>query len=94
MRLETATPPPASGADKEGRRVPRALTGREKAAIVVRLLLNEGADVPIEDLPEELQVKLTQQMGQMGLVDRVTLDAVAREFSDALEGVGLSFPHG
>ncbi len=94
MRLESGTPPSAAGPADERRRVPRPLTGREKAAIVVRLLLNEGADIPLEDLPEELQVRLTQQMGQMGLVDRVTLDAVAREFSDALEGVGLSFPHG
>lgn len=75
-------------------RVPRSLTAREKAAIVVRLVISEGADIPLEDLPEDLQEKLTQQMGQMGLVDRITLDAVAAEFADALEGIGLAFPHG
>ena len=54
-----------------------SLSGKAKAAIVVRLLLNEGADIPIEELPDELQVELTQQMGKMRLVDRDTLHAVA-----------------
>ncbi|MEM7318070.1 MAG: FliG C-terminal domain-containing protein [Pseudomonadota bacterium] len=78
----------------EERRVPRLLSRREKAAVIVRLLLNEGADIPLEDLPDALQAKLTHQMGRMGLVDRVTLTAVANEFAEALEGIGLSFPHG
>lgn len=80
--------------DDAPRRVPRALTNLEKAAVVVRLLLTQGADIPLESLPEELQARLTKQMGKMGLVDRVTLDAVAEEFAEALEGIGLSFPHG
>ena len=46
-------------------------------------LLTEGADIPLEELPEDLQETLTHQMGRMGLVDRVTLASVAREFSDA-----------
>lgn len=74
--------------------IPRALSNRQKAAVVVRLLLNDGADIPLEDLPDDLQEKLTHQLGEMGLVDRVTLDAVAQEFAEALDGVGLSFPHG
>lgn len=74
-------------------RVPRQLSGRAKAAIVVRLLLNDGADIPLEDLPEELQTLLTEQMGAIGLVDRITLSAVAQEFAEALDGVGLSMPH-
>ncbi len=73
---------------------PVSLDGTAKAAIVVRLLLNEGADLPLEDLPEDLQARLTTQMGQMGLVDRHTLATVAHEFADALDGIGLSFPHG
>lgn len=74
--------------------VPRSLSRHQKAAIVVRLLLNEGAELPLEALPERLQERLIQQMGCMGLVDRVTLNSVAQEFSDALDGIGLSFPHG
>lgn len=87
----------ASVADTAGdapRVVVRALNNREKAAVVVRLLLNEGAEIPLEELPDDLQEKLTHQLGQMGLVDRMTLDAVAREFGDALDSVGLAFPHG
>ncbi|WP_254442493.1 flagellar motor switch protein FliG [Ruegeria arenilitoris] len=80
--------------DEPARVVPRALSNKEKAAVIVRLLLNEGADIPLEELPDALQEKLTHQLGRMGLVDRVTLAAVAGEFADALDSVGLSFPHG
>lgn len=81
-------------AEEPARVVPRTLSNREKAAVVVRLLLNEGAEIPLEELPDGLQEKLTYQLGRMGLVDRVTLAAVAKEFADALDCVGLSFPHG
>jgi len=86
--------PVVDGAEDTSRVVPRTLNGRQKAAVVVRLLLNEGADIPLEELPDDLQEKLTHQLGQMGLIDRVTLDAVAQEFGDALDSVGLAFPHG
>ena len=74
--------------------VPKDLSGQAKAAVIVRLLLNEGADVPIEELPDDLQARLTEQMGRMGLVDRVTLGSVVQEFADALDGIGLTFPNG
>ena len=61
---------------------------------MVRLLLNEGTDLPLEDLPEDLQEKLTQQMGRMGVIDRATLAAVIGEFAQALDGIGLTFPGG
>lgn len=73
---------------------PVALSRRAKAAIVVRLLLNEGADIPLEELPDEAQVALTHQMGAMRTVDRDTLDAVVEEFAAELEKIGLSFPAG
>lgn len=103
--LPMATPlagkPAASSATKPfapvpsgGVRVPRTLDNRAKAAIIVRLLLNEGADIPLEELPDDLQASLTQQMGRMGLVDRATLEAVVNEFAEALESVGLAFPKG
>ncbi|MCG7521317.1 flagellar motor switch protein FliG [Ruegeria sp. Ofav3-42] len=89
-----ASTPVTNAQDDAPRVVPRALSSRQKAAVVVRLLLNEGADIPLEELPDDLQEKLTHQLGQMGLVDRVTLDSVAQEFAEALDGIGLSFPHG
>jgi flagellar motor switch protein FliG len=73
---------------------PHRLSGRAKAAIVVRLLLNGGTDLPLEELPEALQEKLTQQMGRMGVIDRATLAAVIGEFAQALDGIGLTFPGG
>ena len=79
-------PRPGSGSMSAG------LSRRAKAAIVVRLLLNEGAEIPLEELPEELQVQLTQQMGSMRSVDRETVAAVVDEFADELERIGLSFP--
>lgn len=91
MGLGDFSPAPPAPALSGG--VPQ-LSGKAKAAIVVRLLLNEGADVPLEELPDDLQLELTQQMGKMRLVDRQTLHAVAAEFAEQLENVGLSFPNG
>ena len=70
------------------------LSRRAKAAIIVRLLLNDGADIPIEELPEELQAHLTKAMGSMRAVDRDTLQAVVDEFTQEVERIGLSFPGG
>lgn len=70
------------------------LSRRAKAAIVVRLLLNEGADIPLEELPEELQAHLTKAMGSMRVVDRDTLQEVVAEFAHEVERIGLSFPGG
>ncbi|ETX14695.1 flagellar motor switch protein FliG [Roseivivax halodurans JCM 10272] len=71
---------------------PAHLTRRAKAAIVVQFILNEGADVPLSDLPDEAQEALTMELGAMRYVDRTTLDAVIDEFTEELEAVGLSFP--
>ena len=68
------------------------LTGRQKAAIIVRLLLAHGAKLPIADLPEDLQTSLTEEIGQMKPIDRDTLHAVVDEFADRIESIGLSFP--
>ncbi len=73
---------------------PRVLNPREKAAVIVRLLLAEGADLPLSRLPDHLQASLTEQMGQMRLVDRQTLAQVVDDFVAELEQVGLSFPGG
>lgn len=88
---DLAVPPPPSLPSSGA---PPQLSGRAKAAIVVRLLLNQGTDIPLDDLPESLQLELTKQMGQMRLVDRQTLHSVAEEFAAQLENVGLSFPNG
>lgn len=88
-----APPRPAFATAPSGRRI-AALTGRQKAAILVRLLLVEGADVNLSALPETMQADLTEQMAAMRLVDRDTLMAVVEEFVETLDQVGLSFPDG
>lgn len=72
----------------------RPLTRRQKAAVIVRLLISRGVDLPLEELPDKLQISLTKEMGEIGLIDRATLHAVTSEFADELAGVGLAFPHG
>jgi flagellar motor switch protein FliG len=74
--------------------VQRGLSGREKAAVIVRLLLAEGAPISLSALPEHMQAALAEQIGQMRLVDRTTLSEVMDEFMTELEQVGLSFPGG
>ncbi|MGB7263589.1 MAG: FliG C-terminal domain-containing protein [Albidovulum sp.] len=73
---------------------PLRMSGRQKAAIIVRLLLNEGGTAPIMSLPDHMQAALTEQIGTMRSVDRHTLRAVVEEFITLLESVGLSFPGG
>ncbi len=70
------------------------LTPRQKAAVIVRHLLSDGATLPIATLPEHMQAALAEQMGKMRLIDRVTLDAVVNEFLSELEAVGLAFSGG
>ncbi|RBI67879.1 flagellar motor switch protein FliG [Roseovarius sp. TE539] len=70
------------------------LTRKQKAAVIVRFLLSEGADLPLSELPEPLQAELTAQMGAMRHIDRDTLGEVVSEFAAELEGMGLTFPHG
>jgi len=58
----------------------------------VQFILKEGADVPLTALPEDLQVQLTQLLGEMRYIDRTTMNAVISEFTEELDAVGLSFP--
>lgn len=88
----------ASGKDAGALPLPgpraNALTNRQKAAVIVRLLLAEGAPLPLSALPDDVQTALTEQIGTMRSVDRNTLSAVIEDFLAELEGIGLSFPGG
>lgn len=84
-----------SGNDSGARTlIPRTLSKKQKAAVVVRLLLSEGAELPLDTLEDRTQVELTAQMSRMRLIDRATLKSVVEEFADELEAVGLHFPSG
>jgi flagellar motor switch protein FliG len=73
---------------------PRPMSAREKAAVIVRLMLAEGTSLPLSSLPEHMQAAIAEQMSLMRLVDRGTLGLVVGEFLNELEQVGLSFPGG
>ena len=94
MTDQTSLPATAQPHPPKGTAAAARLTRRQKAAIVVRFLLNEGAEVPLGALPEDLQAVLTQQLGDMSLVDRQTLAQVVGEFVEELDGIGLAFPRG
>ncbi len=70
------------------------LTRRQKAAIIVRFLMNEGAEVAIDRFNDDMQADLAQMMASMRYVDRETLSEVLMEFAKELESIGLSFPKG
>ncbi|WP_138465390.1 flagellar motor switch protein FliG [Poseidonocella sp. HB161398] len=71
-----------------------ALTQQRKAAIIVRVLMQEGTELDLSDLPEHLQELLTHEMGAIRQIDHATLDEVVQEFLAELESVGMTFPGG
>lgn len=63
-----------------------------KAAMVVQLLLRNGGDLPLAQLPPAAQARLTRELGALNLVDKDTLKGVAIEFSRELSNVGMTAP--
>jgi flagellar motor switch protein FliG len=92
--LAQISTPQSFAPNKERRANRRSLTNREKAAVIVRLMLAKGSPIILSGLPEHIQASLAEQMSKMRLVDRRTLDRVVSEFVTELEEVGLSFPGG
>lgn len=70
----------------------KPLTRRRKAAVIVQMLLNDGGQLALSSLPESLQEVLAGELGDLRLVDRDTVNAVAAEFIAELEAVGLTAP--
>lgn len=68
------------------------LNQRQKAAIIVRLLLEDEEGVSLERLTSDSQTLLAEEMAGMEMIDRHTRDAVIEEFCDILEAVGVTFP--
>lgn len=69
-----------------------SLTPRQKAAVIVRLLLDDDEQVPLSALNGNMQALLTQEMAAMQVIDRGTRDAVIGEFCESLERIGVTFP--
>lgn len=70
------------------------LTQKQKAAVIVQLLLVNGADLDLADMPESMQEDLTFQLAGLRRVDGGTLQEVVEEFVREFEAGGLSFPNG
>lgn len=91
-------PPPLLGAQTASSPPARIrtdhLSGLQKAAIILRVLVAESVDLTLERMPTEQQALLAQTMAEMRLIDRATMNAVVSEFVDLLEQVGISFPDG
>jgi flagellar motor switch protein FliG len=90
---------PQLAAPPDGAPAPQSATDdgpsrRRKAAMVVQLLVSDGARLPLSRLPEDLQVELAREVAALGLVDRRTVQAVAEEFADALESIAITGPDG
>ncbi|MDD9715312.1 FliG C-terminal domain-containing protein [Dinoroseobacter sp. PD6] len=71
-----------------------ALTRRQKAAVVLRLLLEDGLAPDLTGLTAHQQATLAQEMGQLKPISRDQLQAVVAEFVSELDDLGLSFPKG
>lgn len=74
--------------------LPVILSPRQKAAVIVRVLLEDEGDLSLEALSGDAQAALAHELAGMDIIDRATRDAVVDEFCDTLEQVGLTFPEG
>lgn len=68
------------------------LSQRQKAAVIVRLLLDDDEVDSLGRLNGDSQTLLAEEMAGMEVIDRQTRDAVITEFCDRLESVGVTFP--
>ncbi len=65
---------------------------RRKAAVIARLIRTLDAEFSLAKLPDELQVRLTEEMTAMRYIDQRRLRGVVDEFTAELERFGLAFP--
>ena len=70
------------------------LSHKQKAIIAIKFLINHGADSPLDQFPEALQVALIHQMTAMPPLDQSTLADVIVESANALDAVDLFFSRG
>lgn len=69
-----------------------ALTQRQKAAVIVRLMMDHEALPELASLSEKHQTTLARDISNMRRIDRETLNAIMEEFSQELGAIALTFP--
>jgi len=72
---------------------PAELSSRQKAALIVRLLLSQDVFPDLDRLSAGQQADLTRAMGTLGPISRATLAAVVHEFTSKLDALGIAAPH-
>ncbi len=60
--------------------------------MIVQMMIGEGSQLSLSQLPEPMQELLTRELAAISLVDRDTVTAVAEEFLSEIESVGLAAP--
>jgi len=73
---------------------PQKLTQKQKAAVIVQLLISNGADLGLGQMSDTMQEDLTLQLASLRRINGDTLRAVVEEFVEEFEAGGLSFPQG
>ncbi len=73
---------------------PTSMTRRQKAAVIVRLLLAHGVSPGIDKLSPAHQSVLARAMSGLGQIDRATLSEIVGEFTGALDNLALIMPRG
>lgn len=69
-----------------------SLSRRQKAAIIIRMIISEGVGISLADLPEDTQKTLIRQMATLKYIDQGTVNQVVEEFLSQMDDQGLSFP--
>jgi len=73
---------------------PARLSAKQKAAVIVRLLLTQNLSPGIARLHPQLQADLARTMAQLGPVNRATLAQVVQDFTAELDAMALIAPNG
>ena len=60
--------------------------------MIVQMIIDDGTQMSLSQLPEPMQEALTRELAAVRLVDRETVSAVAEEFLNEIEAVGLAAP--
>ncbi len=90
--LETFAP-----ADTEAKMTditPGRLSRRQKAAVIVRLLLTHDLSPGLDRLTAAQQATLARAMSGLGQIDRATLAEIVTEFTEQLDSLALIMPRG
>jgi flagellar motor switch protein FliG len=90
-RVVTAALAPSGAAPAP---VIQTLTPRQKAAVILRLLVEDGETPDLTAMTPGQQALLTEEMGRLKPISRSTLDAVIDEFLAAMDDAGLSVSQG